>query len=131
MSHYIDGFTFPIPRSRLSAYRELAEAVAGIWKEHGALDYREYLGDDMVLEGTRSFVDAVAAGEDEVVVFGWVTFASREARDEANRKVAADPRAADLMASSDCGFDPRRMAYGGFRGLVGVAGPDGDHDAGR
>ncbi len=118
MAHYIDGFVLPIPRDRLDDYRRLVEAVAEIWKEHGALDYSEYVGDDLKLEGTRSFTDLVAATEDDAIVFGWVVFASREARDLANEKVAADPRVADLMDSSNTGFDAKRMAYGGFQSLV-------------
>jgi len=118
MAHYIDGFVFPIPRDRLSEYQRLAEAAAEIWKEHGALDYCEHASDDMHLEGTRSFSDLVAATENETIVFGWVVFDSREARDAANEKVAADPGMAELMASSKSGFDARRMAYGGFQRLV-------------
>ena len=122
MAHYIDGFVFPIPRDRLNEYKRLVQAVAEIWKEHGALDYFEYVGDDMNLEGTRSFADLVAATEDETIVFGWVVFDSREARDLANEKVAADPRMADLVASSNSGFDAKRMVYGGFRSLVRSSG---------
>ena len=118
MSHYIDGFAFPIANDRLDEYRPLAEAVAEIWKEHGALAYYEYTGDDMTLDGTRSFVDVLSASENETIVFGWVVFDSREARDLANERVAADPRMADLMESSNSGFDPERMAYGGFAALV-------------
>lgn len=118
MSRYIDGFVFPIPRDRLGEYKRVAEGAAEIWKEHGALDYCEYLGDDLELEGTRSFPDVVDATEEEVIVFGWVAFASREARDLANEKVAADPRMAELMESSDSGFDAQRMVYGGFRAFV-------------
>ena len=116
MAHYIDGFVFPIPRDRLTEYTRLALAAAEIWKEHGALDYLEYVGDDMTLEGTRSFVDLVAATEDETIVFGWVVFDSREARDLANKKVAADPRMAFDFSNS--GFDAKRMAYGGFQLLI-------------
>ncbi len=118
MANYIDGFVLPIPRDRLSDYQAVVEAIAHIWREHGALDYREYVGDDLSLEGTRSFTDAVAATADEAIVFGWVVFESREARDQANSKVAADPRVAELMASSDTGFDAERMVYGGFRSFV-------------
>ncbi|GAA4869039.1 DUF1428 domain-containing protein [Luteimonas vadosa] len=119
MTPYIDGFVFPVPRDRLGTYRRLAEAVAGIWKEHGALEYQEYVADDLHLDGTRSFAELVAAGEDEAIVFGWVAFDSREARDRANARVAADPRMAELVDSMETGFDARRMAYGGFRPLVG------------
>jgi len=118
MAHYIDGFVLPVPRDRLNEYKRVVEAVAELWKEHGALDYWEYVGDDLNLQGTRSFTDLVAATEDETIVFGWVVFDSREARDLANEKVAADPRMADLIESSNSGFDAKRMVYGGFKSLV-------------
>ena len=124
MAHYIDGFVFPIPRDRLGEYKRLAEAAAEIWKEYGALDYCEYVGDDLKLDGTRSFTDLVATTEDETIVFGWVVFGSREARDLANEKVAADPRVVDLMVSSNSGFDAKRMAYGGFQSLVRSSNPN-------
>jgi len=118
MAHYIDGFVLPIPRDHLNNYKRLVDAVAEIWKEHGALDYREYVGDDMQLEGTRSFTDLMSSSENEVIIFGWVVFESREARDRANEKVANDPRMAGLMESSNSGFDAKRMAYGGFKALI-------------
>ena len=122
MAHYIDGFVFPIPRDRLSEYKYVAEAVAEIWKEHGALDYQEYVADELNLQGTRSFTELIVATESETIVFGWVAFESREARDRANEKVAADPRVADLVEPltdpSNPVFDAKRMAYGGFQSLV-------------
>ena len=118
MANYIDGFVLPIPRDKLQNYKDVVGAVAEVWREHGALDYNEYVGDDMSLEGTRSFVESAGASDDEVIVFGWVTFASREARDAANEKVAADPRMEELVGASDTGFDPMRMSYGGFQRLV-------------
>ena len=118
MANYIDGFVLPVPSDRLDDYRRLVEAVADVWKEHGALDYQEFVGDDLSLEGTRSFTDLVAASGEESIVFGWVVFESRAARDKANEKVAADPRMADLINAFDTGFDARRMAYGGFKALV-------------
>lgn len=121
MAHYIDGFVLPVPRERLDDYKRLAEAVAKIWREHGALEYKEYVGDDLKLEGTRSFPDLLAATPGEAVVFGWVVFDSREARDEANKKVAADPRMAELIDESNAGFDAKRMAYAGFQPLVHLA----------
>lgn len=122
MSHYIDGFAFPIAVDRLDEYRALAEAVAEIWQEHGALAYYEYTGDDMTLDGTRSFVDVLCASENETIVLGWVVFESREARDRANEKVATDPRMEQLVTSVDSGFDPERMAYGGFRRFIQAPG---------
>ena len=120
MAHYIDGFVLPVSREHLDDYRRLVEAVAAIWKEHGALDYREYVGDDMNLQGTRSFTDLAAATDEDAVIFGWAVFESRAARDAANEKVAADPRMADLIKSLGSGFDARRMAYGGFELLAGM-----------
>lgn len=122
MTQYIDGFVLPVPRNRLEIYREVVEKVAEIWKEHGALDYSEYVGDDLSLEGTRSFTDVTNAKKDEAIIFGWVVFESREARDLANERVAADPRMAVLVAPltdpKRLIFDAERMVYGGFRSFV-------------
>ena len=122
MTHYIDGFVLPVPRDQLKTYREVVEKVAEIWKEHGALDYSEYVGDASNLEGTRSFTDVANTKEDEAVIFGWVAFESREARDLVNKRVAADPRMTDLINpltnTSRPIFNAERMVYGGFRSLV-------------
>ena len=118
MAHYVDGFILPVSRDRLDEYKRLAEVAAEIWKQHGALDYWECVGDDLHVEGTRSFTDLVASTDDETVVFSWVVFASREARDAANEKIMADPRMADLIDPSNPIFDSQRMAYGGFQALV-------------
>lgn len=122
MTDYIDGFVIPVPRDQLKTYKAVVEKVAEIWKEHGALDYSEYVIDDSNLEGTRSFTDVANAKEDEAVIFGWVSFESREARDLANKRVAADPRMTDLINplthTSRPIFDAERMMYGGFRSLV-------------
>jgi len=128
MADYIDGFAFPVPQDRLSEYQSVAKAVAEIWREHGALDYREYVGDELTREGTGSFIDLVDAKDGEAIVFGWVAFASWEARDLANEKVAADSRMAKLIEPlvdpSNPIFDAERMAYGGFQPLVRV--PDSE-----
>lgn len=122
MTPYIDGFVLPVPRDQVETYRTVVEQVAEIWKEHGALDYSEYVLDDSTLEGIRTFTEIANAKEDEVVVFGWVAFESREARDLANEKVAADPRMPELVAplteTARPAFDAERMAYGGFRSLL-------------
>ena len=117
MAHYVDGFVLPVSRDRLDEYKRVAEAAAVIWKEHGALDYWECVGDDLDVESTfsyRSFEDLVEAGDDETVVFAWVVFESREARDAANEKIMADPRMVDLMDPAKPVFDVTKMAYGGF-----------------
>ena len=122
MSNYIDGFVFPIPKNHLHEYKSVAETVAEIWKEHGALAYFEYVGEDLKLEGTRSFPDFLDAKKDEAIVFGWVVFESRETRDLANERVATDPRMTDLIAPltnpSRIIFDANRMVYGGFQSLI-------------
>jgi uncharacterized protein YbaA (DUF1428 family) len=122
MSNYIDGFILPIPKQHLEEYRNAAEAVAEIWLEHGALAYHEFVGDDMHLEGVRSFKDVVQSSGEEVIIFGWVEFSSREARDLANERLAADARVNELIAPLTSGpkivFDAGRMAYAGFKPLI-------------
>ena len=86
MTNYIDGFVFPIPLIYLDEYKKVAEKVAEIWKEYGAIAYFEFMGDDMNLEGTKSFLETVVAKEEEVIIFGWVVFPSKEVRDLANKK---------------------------------------------
>jgi len=122
MKNYIDGFVLPIPRSQLNTYQSVAESVAEIWKEHGALAYFEYVDDGIKLEGTRSFPECAGAKEDEATIFGWVVFDSRQSRDLANERVAADPRMTDIIAPlldpSKIIFDAKRMVFGGFNELV-------------
>lgn len=122
MANYIDGFVLPIPRIHLDEYKRVAEQVAEIWKEYGALAYFEYVGDDLALEGTRSFTEVVDLKDDEVVVFGWVVFPSKETRDLANEQVPTDPRMTEIVAPltdpKRLIFDAGRMIYGGFKPLV-------------
>ena len=122
MTNYIDGFALPIPKIHLTEYQQVAGTVAEIWKEHGAIAYFEYVGDDLKLEGTRSFPEVIEAKEEEAIIFGWVVFDSKATRDLANQRVAADPRMIDLIApltdSSNIIFDASRMVYGGFKSLI-------------
>ena len=122
MSNYIDGFVLPIPRIHLNEYKSIAQKVAAIWQEYGALAYFEYVGEDLKLEGTRSFIEAVEVKEDEVVVFGWVVFPSKEIRDSANKQVPNDPRMMEYVApltdATKLIFDASRMVYGGFQSLI-------------
>lgn len=125
MNNYIDGFVFPIPKAHLQEYLAIADQVAEIWEEHGALSYQDYIGDELSLEGTRSFVDSVDLKEDEVVLFGWVVFPSKEIRDSANASVPTDPRMHDLIAPlinpERMIFNAGRMVYGGFRSSADAA----------
>ncbi len=122
MANYIDGFVLPIPKKHLNEYKQVAEAVAEVWKEHGALAYFEYVSEDLTLEGTRSFSELIHTEENEAIIFGWVVFESRQTRDLANKRVADDPRMTDLIAplinSSKVIFDAKRMVYGGFQSLI-------------
>ena len=122
MANYIDGFVLPVPRIHLNEYKSVAEKVAEIWKEYGALAYFEYVGEDLRLEGTRSFIEVVDLKEDEVIVFGWVLFPSKETRDLANKQVPNDQRMIELVTpltkSTKLIFDASRMVYGGFQTLV-------------
>lgn len=122
ITNYIDGFVFPVPRAYLNEYKNVAEKIAEIWKEYGALAYFEFVGDDLYLEGTKSFIETVNVKDDEEIVFGWVIFPSKEIRDLANKKVPKDPRMSALVApltnTERLIFDANRMIYGGFKPLV-------------
>ena len=122
MENYIDGFVPPVPRIYLNEYKSVVEKVAEIWKEYGALAYFEYVGEDLKLEGTRSFIELVNLKEDEIIVFGWVVFPSKEIRDRANKQVPIDSRMTELVAPlinpKRLIFDAERMVYGGFQPLV-------------
>ncbi len=124
MADYIDGFVLPIPTDKLEAYKTIATEIANIWKEYGALSYSEYLLDDPSHPATLAFAELTDAHDNEAVVFGWVAFASRAARDQANEKVAADPRMTELIApltrKPQPIFDPERMLYGGFKSLIQI-----------
>ena len=108
MNNYIDGFILPIRKEYLNEYKKVVEGVAEIWKEYGALAYFEYVGEDLFLEGTRSFSDAIELRDDEVVVFGWVVFPTKDIRDLANEKVPSDNRMTKLVTPL---VDPKRLIF--------------------
>ena len=118
MNRYIDGFVIPVPKNRIEDYRLVAEKAAKIWKDHGALDYWECVGDDMDVKDLLSFPQLANAKPDETILFSWVVFESRKARDAANAKIFEDPRMKEMMDASNQIFDCKRMAYGGFNELV-------------
>jgi uncharacterized protein YbaA (DUF1428 family) len=98
MADYIDGFVFPIAKIHVEVYKDIAMEVADIWKEYGAIQYVEYLSDGCPMEGTMPFAQAVKAKPNEVIVFGWVVFPSKEIRDKANELVQVDNRMIELVA---------------------------------
>ncbi|MBI5260633.1 MAG: DUF1428 family protein [Bradyrhizobium sp.] len=106
---YVDGFVLAVPRDKIEAYKAEARKARDIWKEHGALDLVECIGDDVPYGELTSFPRAVMAREDEVVVFSWIVYRNREHRDAVNKKCMADPRLKGEMP-----FDAKRMIYGGF-----------------
>lgn len=118
MSNYVDGFVIPLPKNNLDDYKRLAESASKIWKEHGALDYWECIGDDLEVKDMTSFMKIVDAGPNDTVVFAWIVFESREHRDEVNAKVMADSRLKGMCDPANQPFDYRKMAYGGFKTLV-------------
>lgn len=116
MSRYVDGFVIPVPREKMDDYLRTAENAGRVWREHGALQYCECLGEDMDVSFGLPFPRLVQPKEGEVIVFAFIVFASREERDRINAAVMADPRM-DMKDIPMC-FDVDRMAYGGFTTLV-------------
>lgn len=114
MTQYVDGFLLPLPKDKVDAYKALATKAGDVWIEHGALAYWETLEDDLKTEG-MSFRTCASAREDELVVFAWVVYPSREDRDRILAAVMEDPRLQDF---TEMPFDMQRMAHGGFKPLV-------------
>jgi uncharacterized protein YbaA (DUF1428 family) len=113
---YVDGFVLAVPTDKLEEYWQMARKASAIWKEYGALSYVECVADDVPYGELTSFPRAVQAKEGETVVFSWIVYENREARDEINKKVMADPRLD--MDPAAMPFDGKRMIFGGFRTIV-------------
>ena len=118
MAHYVDGFVVPVPTRNLDAYRAMSEKAGKIWKDHGALEYREFVADDVKPGKVTSFPQSVQLKDDEVVAFSWIIYKSREDRDSVNAKVMEDPRMKDMMDPQKMPFDLKRMFWGGFKSVV-------------
>lgn len=116
MANYVDGFVVPVPTAKLAAYRALARKAGKLWMEHGALEYRECVADDVKPGKHTSFPQSVKLKADETVVFSWIVYRSRKHRDSVNAKVMSDPRLA--CDPNDMPFDTQRMFFGGFKGIV-------------
>lgn len=111
---YVDGFVLPVPPGKKEAYRAMAERMAEAFLEQGALEIMEAWEDDVRMGKTTDFRRAVKAQDGESIVFSWVVWPSREARDEGNAKLMDDPR----LKSDDVPFNPQRMIHGGFRPIL-------------
>jgi uncharacterized protein YbaA (DUF1428 family) len=117
---YIDGYVVPVPKRKLQAYRRLATKAGKIWREHGAIEFRECVGDDVKPGKLTSFPQAVKLKPGETVMFSWIVFKSKADRDRVNARVMQDPRLADMMDPKAMPFDARRMFWGGFKTFVSL-----------
>jgi uncharacterized protein YbaA (DUF1428 family) len=118
MARYVDGFVLPLPKRNLQAYRRLARVASKVWKDHGALEYRECVGDDLKVPCGIPFPRLTKAKTGETVVFAWIVYKSRADRDRINQAVMKDPRLAKMVDPKHMPFDMKRMSCGGFKVLV-------------
>ncbi len=118
MAQYVDGFVLPIPKRKVGAYRKMARTAGKVWRDHGALAYRECMADDVKWGKRTSFPRSVKLKANEVVWFSYIVYKSRKDRDRINAKVMKDPRLAAMMNPKAMPFDGKRMIWGGFRVVV-------------
>jgi uncharacterized protein YbaA (DUF1428 family) len=114
---YVDGFLLAVPKKHLQSYRRISQRMGKVWREYGALDYKECAGDDLRIKGVVSFTRVMRPKPGETVIFSWIVYKSRAHRDRVNAKVMKDPRVTNIDPKS-MPFDMKRMVYGGFRVLV-------------
>ena len=118
MSVYVDGFVIVVPKKNIAAYAKMSKKAGKVWKEYGAIEYVECVGDDLKVEGISAiFPKLTKAKPTETVVFSYITYKSRAHRDQVNKKVMKDPRITSSMGEK-MPFDPKRMSYGGFKSIV-------------
>jgi len=115
---YVDGFVLPVPKKKVGAYRKIAKLASKVWRDHGALDYRECVADDVQKGKVTSFPQSVKQKPGETVVFAWITYRSRKDRDRILKKVMTDKRLAKFMDPKKMPFDTKRMFWGGFKTIV-------------
>ena len=116
---YVDGFIVAVPKKNVTAYRTMSKKAGKVWREHGALDYKECIADDVKMGKWTSFPRSVKMKKNETVVFSYIVYKSRADRDRCLKKVMADPRLKE-MTEGPPPFDGKRMIYGGFESLVKV-----------
>ena len=116
--NYVDGFVVPVPRKNMKAYIKMAKLAGKVWKDHGALDYRECIADDVKVGKRTSFPRSVKLKRGETVVWSYIVYKSRSHRDRVNAKVMKDPRMTSIMNPKALPFDGKRMIFGGFKVLV-------------
>lgn len=116
---YVDGFVLAVPKKKLPAYIRMARKAGKIWREHGALDYQECVGDDLQVKMGVPFPRFIKLKAGETVVFSYIVYKTRKHRDAVNARVMKDPRMGTMGDVKDMPFDIKRMAYGGFKVVVG------------
>lgn len=117
---YVDGFVVPVPKKKIEDYKRMARKAGRIWREHGALEYRECIADDVKPGKWTSFPQSVKLKKDEVVIFSWVVYKSRAQRDRVMAKVMQDKRLAQMMNPASMPFDGKRMIFGGFKMMIAL-----------
>ncbi len=117
MAHYVDGYVIPVPKKSVNAYRREAQKAGKIWRDHGALEFRECVGDDLNVKMGLPFPRGIKVKAGETVIFSWIVYKSRAHRDSVNKKVMKDPRLVKMM-DQPMPFDAKRMLYGGFKTIV-------------
>ncbi len=117
MAHYVDGYVIPLPKKSVNAYRREAQKAGKIWRDHGALEFREWVGDDLNVKMGLPFPRGIKVKPGETVIFSWIVYKSRAHRDSVNKKVMKDPRLVKMM-DQPMPFDAKRMLYGGFKTIV-------------
>jgi uncharacterized protein YbaA (DUF1428 family) len=115
---YVDGFVVPVPKKKVEAYKKMAHIAGKVWMDHGALQYRECMADDVKPGKWTSFPQSVKLKKDEVVFFSWIVYKSRKQRDSVMKKVMSDKRLASMMDPKKMPFDGKRMIFGGFKVAV-------------
>jgi uncharacterized protein YbaA (DUF1428 family) len=115
---YVDGFLLAVPTKNLKAYRAMAATAGKVWREHGALEYKECVGDDLAAKWGLPYPKLMKTKKGETVVFSWIVFKNKAQRDKVNAKVMKDKRLADSMDPKKMPFDMKRMSYGGFNVLI-------------
>jgi uncharacterized protein YbaA (DUF1428 family) len=115
---YVDGFVLPVPKKKLRAYRSMAQKAGKVWRDHGALEFRECVADDVKPGKRTSFPQSVKLRKGETVFFSYIVYKSRAHRDRVNARVMKDPRITGMGGLKDMPFDAKRMIYGGFKVFV-------------
>jgi uncharacterized protein YbaA (DUF1428 family) len=118
--NYVDGFVVPVPTANLPAYKRMSRLMGKVWREHGALEYRECIADDVKPGKLTSFPQSVQLKRGETVVFSWIVYKSRKHRDQVNTRGMKDPRIAAMMDPKKLPFDGKRMFMGGFKVMIDV-----------